>query len=120
VRHPHPAPVLRIHQTAFCYSGRLEPSQPGGMSAVYEELIADQHRNRQVVNDAVAARQRGRHCLILTRWRSHVADFEQALRREGHDPVILRGGMGAKAAPPRCNAWNRSVSMHPLGFTRQS
>ncbi len=96
-RHPHPTPVLRIHQTAFCYSGTLEPSQPGGMSAVYEELIADQHRNRQVVNDAVAALQRDRHCLILTRWRSHVADFEQALRQEGHDPVILRGGMGAKA-----------------------
>lgn len=96
-RLPRPTPVLHLHQTAFCYSGRLEASHPGGMSAVYEELLADHHRNGQVVNDAVAALQRGRHCLILTRWRSHVADFERALRQQGHDPVILRGGMGAKA-----------------------
>ncbi len=38
---------------------------------------------------------RGRHCLVLTQWTAHVEIFAQALRDHGHDPVVLRGGMGA-------------------------
>jgi len=67
------------------------------MAAVYRELVADEARTAQVVADVVAALQRGRHCMILTQWREHVDDFHRALHGKGSDPVILRGGMGAKA-----------------------
>jgi superfamily II DNA or RNA helicase len=91
-----PKPVLRVHQTAFRYGGTLEPSQPGGMAAVYREMIADDERNRLVVDDVVDALGRGRHCLVLTQRTGHLDALAQALTDRGHDPVRLRGGMGAK------------------------
>jgi len=40
---------------------------------------------------------RRRHCLVLTQWTAHLERLAAALRETGHDPVVLRGGMGAKA-----------------------
>ncbi|MGH3469964.1 MAG: DEAD/DEAH box helicase, partial [Thermocrispum sp.] len=96
-RSPRPEPVLRIHRTSFCYTGELNPTEPGGMAAVYRELITDRDRTVQVVSDVITALQKGRHCLVLTQWRDHVDDFQQELHDTGHEAVVLRGGMGAKA-----------------------
>ena len=89
-----PQPVLHVHPTAFTYTGTLEPSAPGGMPAVYRDLAADNARNRQIIDDVIAALGRGRNCLVLTRWTTHLERLDTALR--DHGPVVLRGGMGAK------------------------
>jgi len=60
-------------------------------------MIADQARTTQIVGDVIAALGRGRHCLLLTQWTGHLDSLVDALREKGHDPVTLRGGMGAKA-----------------------
>jgi hypothetical protein len=39
----------------------------------------------------------GRHCLVLTQWTAHLERLTAALQETGHDPVVLRGGMGTKA-----------------------
>jgi superfamily II DNA or RNA helicase len=39
---------------------------------------------------------RGRNCLVLTSWIAHLQKLADGLRATGHDPVVLRGGMGAK------------------------
>jgi superfamily II DNA or RNA helicase len=88
--------MLHVHRTEFCYTGALAPSEPGGMAAVYRQLVADETRTDQVVEDVVAAAGRGRHCLLLTQWTVHLEQFDHALRERGHDPVVLRGGMGAR------------------------
>ena len=92
-----PAPVLRVHPTTFCYSGDANPSGPGGMAAIYRDLVADDARTTQVAGDVAEAVNRGRHCLVLTQWTAHLDHIAEALRDKGHDPVMLRGGMGAKA-----------------------
>jgi superfamily II DNA or RNA helicase len=92
-----PHPVLQVHPTAFTYAGTIEPSSLGGMPAVYRELAADDDRNQQIVDDVLDALARGRNCLVLTRWTTHLERLVAALREYGHDPVVLRGGMGAKA-----------------------
>jgi superfamily II DNA or RNA helicase len=92
-----PHPVLHVHPTTFTYTGTVEPSAPGGMPAVYRDLAADDDRNRQIVDDVLDALARGRNCLVLTRWTTHLERLDAALREHGHDPVVLRGGMGAKA-----------------------
>jgi superfamily II DNA or RNA helicase len=92
-----PTPVLHVHPTGFCYKGEADPSAPGGIAAIYRDLVADYARTRQVANDVTEALQRGRHCLVLTQWTAHVAQLADALQDRGYDPVILRGGMGAKA-----------------------
>ena len=92
-----PAPVLRIHPTRYCYTGDASPSAPGGIALIYKDLIADEQRTRQVIADVTAALSQGRNCLVLTNWTAHLDKLTDALRATGHDPVILRGGMGAKA-----------------------
>jgi superfamily II DNA or RNA helicase len=67
------------------------------MAAVYRDLAADDARNRQIIDDVIAALGRGRNCLVLTRWTTHLERLDAASREHGHDPVVLRGGLGAKA-----------------------
>ena len=92
-----PAPVLYVHPTAYRYVGDADPSRPGGMTTIYRHLAADEQRARQVIADVLAALSKDRNCLILTNRTSHLEKFTGLLRGAGHDPVILRGGMGAKS-----------------------
>jgi hypothetical protein len=61
-----PDRVLTVHLTAFVYCGDADPSAPGGIAAIYRDLVADERRNQQLVADVVAALDRGRHCMLLT------------------------------------------------------
>jgi superfamily II DNA or RNA helicase len=90
-----PIPSLQLHETSFAYSGDANPSVPGGMSTIYAALRTDDARTNQILTDVSAALSRGRHCLLLTQWVSHVERFAAELRN--HDPVILIGGMSVKA-----------------------
>ena len=91
-----PVPVLRVHPTAYCYTGDADPQVPGGMAAIYRDLAADDDRTRQITADVAAALAQGRHCLVLTQWIAHLQKLADALQSMGHDPVVLRGGMNAK------------------------
>ena len=91
-----PTPVLHVHPTAYRYAGDASPSTPGGMAAIYKDLIASDERTRQVIADVTVSLAEGRNCLVLTNWTGHLDTIASALRALGHDPVILKGGMGAK------------------------
>lgn len=91
-----PDRTLTVHETAFTYLGDADPSAPGGIAAIYRDLAADQHRNRQIVDDVMAAIARARNCLVLTQWTAHVDALGELLRATGHDPVVLKGGMGSR------------------------
>jgi superfamily II DNA or RNA helicase len=91
-----PDPVLRVHPTRYQYAGDASPQSPGGMAAIYRDLVADDDRLQQVVQDVLEAQERGRHCLVLTQWTTHLERLTAALTERGHEPVVLRGGMGAK------------------------
>ena len=99
-----PEPDLRVHPTAFRYTGNADPSAPGGIAAIYRALAADDVRNKQILDDIIDALDRGRHCLLLTQWTGHLEHLDSSLRDRGRDPVVLRGGMGAKA---RASAFGR-------------
>jgi superfamily II DNA or RNA helicase len=92
-----PRPILHVHETEFRYAGETEPSAPGGMAAVYNEMVTDQARTNQVIADVVAAATAGRHCLVLTNRVAHVETLAAALAAESLDPVVLLGGTGVKA-----------------------
>jgi hypothetical protein len=93
---PVPDPVLRVHPTSYAYDGDANPQSPGGMAAIYRDLVADDDRLQHVVQDVVDARERGRHCLVLTQWTNHLKRLTVELTARGHAPVVLRGGMGVK------------------------
>jgi superfamily II DNA or RNA helicase len=91
-----PERLLTVHPTSYAYLGEADPSKPGGMAAIYRDLVADEARRDQVVGDVLEALERGRNCLVLTQWKNHVESLAGKLRDEGRDPVVLRGGMGAR------------------------
>jgi hypothetical protein len=91
-----PTPVLHVHATAYRYTGHASPSAPGGMAIIYKDLIASDERNQQVIADVLTSIRQNRNCLVLTSWTGHLETIASALRTLGHDPVILKGGMGAK------------------------
>ena len=109
-----PVPVLRVHPTQFAYTGEADPSAPGGIAAIYKDLAADRSRIAQVAHDVAEALARGRHCLVLTQWTGHLDQIAGALREAGHDPVILRGGMGAKARTAALNRLQPGPDGPPL------
>lgn len=92
---PQPLPLLHVRDTGFRYTGEADPTAPGGMAAIYRDLIADDARTTQVISDVTAALDHGRHCLV-TQWTAHLERLTDELRQRGHDPVILRGGMSTK------------------------
>jgi superfamily II DNA or RNA helicase len=94
---PAPEPRLTVHTTRFAYAGPADPSEPGGIAAIYRDLVADEGRNDQIVADVDAALGRRRHCLVLTQWTGHVDRLAAALEARGHAPVVLKGGMNANA-----------------------
>ena len=98
---PAPTPVLVVHPTTFRYLGPAQPSDPGGMAAIYRDLVADDARLRQVATDVRVALARGRHCLVLSQWKEHVRRLAEALAGAADvgtsDPVVLVGGVGVRA-----------------------
>ena len=89
--------MLHVHPTRYRYTGDASPSAPGGITVIYKDLIADEPRTRQVIAD------------VAPRWPSAGTasssptgpptwtNSPTRCAAMGHDPVILRGGMGAKA-----------------------
>jgi hypothetical protein len=53
-----PERSLTVHLTAFVYRGDADPSAPGGIAAIYRDLVADERRNHQLAGDVVAACKR--------------------------------------------------------------
>ena len=88
--------MLHVHPTAYRYTGHASPSAPGGMAIIYKDLIASDERNQQIIADVLTSIRQNRNCLVLTNWTGHLETIASALRALGHDPVILKGGMGAK------------------------
>lgn len=78
-----PEPVLVLHDTDYRYLGDAQPSEPGGMAAIYRDLVADDERLRLVAQDVREALARGRSCLVLSQWKQHVFRLADALRAEG-------------------------------------
>ena len=109
-----PTPVLHLHPTAYHYDGPATPAAPGGMAIIYKDLIASDDRNQQIIADVTVALAQDRNCLVLTHRTGHLEEPPGALRALGHDPVILRGGMGAKTRAAAIARLTRQPGGPPL------
>ena len=76
----------------------VDLSVPGAIAGVHRALAEDEARNDQILTDVVEAHGRGRHCLVLAQRTGHVDHLARGSPNEGLSPVVLKGGMGARAA----------------------
>jgi superfamily II DNA or RNA helicase len=63
---------------------------------LYSEIVENNTRNQQIIEDVLDSYRRGRNCIILTLRTAHVESLAKRLREEVPDVVILMGGMGSK------------------------
>jgi superfamily II DNA or RNA helicase len=117
--HGGPRRVLHIHETSFTHDA-VDPSSPGALATVHRALVADEHRNAQIVGDVTAALDRGRNCLILTRRVSHLEALAAQLASRGHQPIVMRGGMSTtdrRAAVAALTAAEAGAGILVIGTT---
>lgn len=84
---------LICRDTNFAGAG-IDRSTP--ISDVYAALVADEQRNRQIVEDVTRSVRAGRSPILLTERRDHLDYFASRLRSVVNHLVILHGGMPAK------------------------
>lgn len=91
-----PALELELHRTSYTYAGSADPSEPGGISAIYKDLIANEGRLQQIYDDVIAAYEQNSRILVLTTWKAHLDSFRSRFEAAGLKPVVLTGAMKAK------------------------
>ena len=64
--------------------------------ALYQELVADELRNRRICDDVVECVRNGRSPLVLTERSEHLDRLEQQLAASVRHLVVLRAGLGKK------------------------
>jgi superfamily II DNA or RNA helicase len=63
---------------------------------LYSEIVDNEFRNQQIVDDVLANYKRGRNCIVLSLRTAHVAELTKKLQEEVPGVLMLTGGMGAK------------------------
>ena len=91
-----PALALELHRTSYVYDGAADPSEPGGISAIYKDLIANEERLQQIYDDVIEAYERNSRILVLTTWKAHLESLRSRFEAAGLNPVVFTGAMKAK------------------------
>lgn len=94
--------TLVVHQIDQAPAGDDELT----IQQVFRALVDDQRRTGAICADVADAIGRGRNCLVLSQWAEHVDQLCQQLRDRGHQPLVLKGGMGKKARARVLDALN--------------
>jgi superfamily II DNA or RNA helicase len=63
---------------------------------LYSEIVENEFRNQQIVQDVLTCHRQGRNCIILSLRTAHVESLAKKLKEEVPEVVTLTGGMGAK------------------------
>ena len=63
---------------------------------LYSEIVDNEFRNQQIVEDVLNSYQQGRNCIVLSLRIAHIELLAKKLREEVPDVVMLMGGMGTK------------------------
>jgi superfamily II DNA or RNA helicase len=63
---------------------------------LYGQLVADEKRNDQIINDVLLAMEEGRSPILLTERKEHLEQLNERLKGFVRHIVVLRGGRSAK------------------------
>lgn len=66
------------------------------INELYTEIVANEMRNNQILEDVIKSHENGRNCVVLTERTAHVEWFSKNLSKHIPDVISLTGGMGTK------------------------
>ena len=64
---------------------------------LYAEIVDDDFRNQQIIEDVLNNYRQGRNCIVLSLRTAHVELIAEKLKKDVPDVVTLMGGMGKKS-----------------------
>jgi superfamily II DNA or RNA helicase len=67
------------------------------IQALYSEIMDNDFRDQQIIEDVLKNHQQGRSCLVLTLRTAHVENLARKLYEHIPDVIALTGGMGRKS-----------------------
>ncbi|MDD4890073.1 MAG: DEAD/DEAH box helicase family protein [Phycisphaerae bacterium] len=85
-----------VRPTGFHPLGSASPDARSQFHELYDNLIADEARNRLICQDVVQAAREGRSPIILTERTEHLERLATFLSPEIRHLIVLQGGMGKK------------------------
>jgi len=68
------------------------------IQALYTEIMENDFRDQQIIEDVLKNHHQGRNCLVLTLRTAHVENLARKLKEHIPDVISLTGGMGRKSA----------------------
>jgi superfamily II DNA or RNA helicase/very-short-patch-repair endonuclease len=93
--HPFEHTVM-VRPTGFRPLRPADPDVRMQFHGLYEELIADEERNRLICHDVIQALREGRSPLVLTERNEHLDSLANQLASQVPHLVVLQGGMCKK------------------------
>ncbi|HEX5241682.1 MAG TPA: DEAD/DEAH box helicase family protein, partial [Tepidisphaeraceae bacterium] len=88
--------VVIVRPTGFQPTTPADPDVRIQFHSLYEQLIADDSRNRMICDDVVAAVREDRSPILLTERNEHFDLLYRQLESRVSNLIVLRGGMSAK------------------------
>ena len=88
-----------LHHALICRNTNFvlpqTESEPG-IQDIYTALIADEIRNKLILDDILKSLEEGRSPILLTERREHLQYFSNHLTKLVKNTIVLQGGMGIK------------------------
>jgi len=88
--------AVHVRPTGFHSQKAANPDVRRQFQGLYDELIADETRNRLICEDVVQALREGRSPIVLTERTEHLERLAAQLSPGVAHLIVLRGGMGRK------------------------
>ncbi len=88
-----------LHHALICRNTNFvlpQTDNEPGIQDIYSALIADETRNKLILDDIIKSLEEGRSPILLTERREHLEYFSNHLTKLVDNTVVLQGGMGIK------------------------
>jgi superfamily II DNA or RNA helicase/very-short-patch-repair endonuclease len=92
------AHCVHVRPTSFVPLTEANSDKRLQFHELYQELIADEDRNRMICDDVLASLREGRSPLLLTERKGHLEALTRALQPHVKNMITLYGGRGVKAS----------------------
>jgi superfamily II DNA or RNA helicase/very-short-patch-repair endonuclease len=90
------AHTVHVRPTSFRPLTQADPDRRVQFHMLYQELMADENRNRMICDDVLEALRDGRSPLLLTERKEHLKALADCLEPHVKNVVMLYGGRGIK------------------------